>query len=535
MSKSAKDYNSEGLKLLKNSRYEAAVDFFTLAIDEDPGFFEAYKNRGEALIKLDRVAEGEKDIEIAEKAKKNISGKVERKRAKQKKAVQKFNLQEAEDLYGSLLSDENTDFDEEGEMFGLDDFLYDDASPDDVLADDQAYVGYDDQFVEDNLLHDDNYSEDSAATDQFFGTQKEYIPADTILSDEGAVSEDEGGQEEYDGETPQAVAETVLSGSIEYIGGMRQEFSKARLFEPLENSLLIIDEETADEQVIFFEQLTCLQVSGLPDEMSGFQKESCTREVIETVDGKTYREFVLPGQTLDHLLICRPADNQEPFAFTIFPLSNIKKRTLDVPLTDILLKKRFISRVMLKKARQEYEQMKSLTLEKIIAQRARIPLAEIEEAFNQARQTGMGGLQKEEILLISGLVSEEAILDAAEYLEHLKELKIEDYLVERGMVKEREIYLSLAEKHKIPFVDLKGRKFSRKSLASLPRSMIMKHEILPLAIKDGTLLVASHCPDMTHLIESIVQTAGCKDVLFVLAPPADIRAIIKLIYAKMKK
>lgn len=412
-----------------------------------------------------------------------------------KKVVEKYNLDDAEDLWGSVLSEESSDNDDD--LFGLGDFLGDDEV-DDVL-DDETF--FDDESVDEQIFDDDSDS----VSEQ--------------IAEEAA---------------PETSEPVVSSAILEYIGGLKQEVAHVRLFEPLENSILVIDEETNDEQVVFFDQLICLRISCLPAEISDKRKESCIKEIIETVDGTIFNELVSLEQNLDNLLVCISSDDQTPYRFILFPNSIIKKRTQDRQLTDILLEKRFVSKMMLRKALQEYEQVKSMTLEKIIAKKARVPLAKIEEVLEQAQQNQMQGLQKEEVLLFSGLVTDGDILDAVDRLEYIEKLTLDQFLVEKRVVKEREVYISLAEKNKIPFVDLIGRKLSKKSLASIPQSMILKHEILPLVMKDDMLLVATHCIDMTHLSEEIVKAADCKDVKFILSPPTDIRKIIHLVYGKKK-
>jgi len=420
-----------------------------------------------------------------------------------KKVVEKYNLDDAEDLWGSVLSEESYNNDVDDDLFGLGDF----DEGDDVVDSEQDFDSYDDQLESDDISDDETFSDD----------------------DSDSVSEQNSEEA-----APETSEPAVCSAILEYIGGARQEVTNVRLFEPLENSILVIDEEANDEQVVFFDQLICLRVSCLPAGIAEKRKEFCLKEIIETIDGTIYNELVCTEQDLDNLLICISADDQTPYTFTLLPKSIIKKRTQDRQLTDILLEKRFISKMMLRKALQEYEQVKSMTLEKIIAQKARVPLAKIEEVLEQAQQNQMQGLQKEEVLLFSGLVNDEEILDAIERLEHMEKITLEQFLVEKRVVKEREIYISLAEKHKIPFVDLIGRKLSKKSLASIPKSMILKHEILPLVTKDDMLLVATHCIDMTHLSEEIVKAADCKDVKFILSPPTDIRKIIHLVYDKKK-
>jgi hypothetical protein len=431
-----------------------------------------------------------------------------------KKVVEKYNLDDAEDLWGSVLSEESSDNDDD--LFGLGDFLGDDEV-DDVLDNEQDSDSYDDLLENDDISDDETFFDDESVDEQIF--------------DDDSDSESEQISEEAAPETSEPV---VSSAILEFIGGLKQEVAHVRLFEPLENSILVIDEETNDEQVVFFDQLICLRISCLPAGISDKRKESCIKEIIETVDGTIFNELVSREQNLDNLLICISSDDQTPYRFTLFPSSIIKKRTQDRQLTDILLEKRFVSKMMLRKALQEYEQVKSMTLEKIIAQKARVPLAKIEEVLEQAQQNQMQGLQKEEVLLFSGLVSDRDILDAVDRLEYIDKLTLDQFLVEKRVVKEREVYISLAEKNKIPFVDLIGRKLSKKSLASIPKSMILKHEILPLVMKDDMLLVATHCIDMTHLSEEIVKEADCKDVKFILSPPTDIRKIIHLVYDKKK-
>ena len=81
-----------------------------------------------------------------------------------------------------------------------------------------------------------------------------------------------------------------------------------------------------------------------------------------------------------------------------------------------------------------------MTLEKVIAQKARIPLAKIEEALDQAQKGHMQGLPKEEILLFSGLVTDGDILAAVERLENIEKLNIEHFLIQNGLVKETQVY-----------------------------------------------------------------------------------------------
>ena len=505
MNKLAVEHNLQGLAQVKEGRYDVAIRFFTMALDEDQEFLEAYKNRGEALIKLNRIEEGEEDLLKAEGERKKSQKTI----TKQKRVVEKYDMQGVEDLWSTVLPDDGSDDD----LF-LDDLLYDRdqssaALGDEEIPDPDEYETEREDISDDEIYHADETVHAELSPDA--------EPIDEQIEEESV---------------PLIHEPEFYSVMLEYIGGYRQKVTRARLFEPQENALLLIDEETDDEQVVFFDQLSCLYVSGLPVRISPKRKESSASEIITTTDGKIYHERVCSEQNIENILVCSSRDDQFAFAYTLFPKSIIEKRTQDKLLTDILLEKRFISESMLQKALSEFEQFKSITLEKIIAQKACITLAEIETALDEVKQFQMDGLSKEETLLISGLVNEEEILEAGEQLEEIQKLKIGEFLVEKGFVLEKEVYISLAEKHHLPFVDLKGQKLSKKSLAILPAAFIRNHEILPLALKDDTLLVATYFMDMTHLKDAISKAAGCKHVKYVISPPSQIRKITTLLFAK---
>lgn len=444
-------------------------------------------------------------------------------KGKKKKVVQKYNMDEVEDLWNFVLS-ESPELDEEDEF---DNLLYGESYPDLAQENDLASESGGDQFADENSSYPENDPDAVLSTGDGPPTDAEtlYDGTDHDTAHEQAVEEVEEG----------APGTDVCSAVLEYVGGMRQEVAQARLFHPRKDSLYLKDEETNDEVVVFFEQLACVRVSGLPAGISARGKESAAKERIETVDGTIHQVLVPLRQNLAGVLLCFSPEEHEPFPIILFPKSNIRKRCLDKPLVDIMLEKRFISRTIIQKALQEFEQIKGMAFEKILALRTRVPLADIEKALAEAGQNQLFGMQAGEILLISGLVNEEQILDAFEYHEQLQDLKIGQFLIDKEFAKEMEVYICLGEKHRIPFVDLRQRKIPRESFALLPESMIRHHEILPLVKKGDALLVASHRVDMTDLHETLVKASGCRQVRYVLTPPTQIRKAIHLYFDKLKQ
>jgi tetratricopeptide (TPR) repeat protein len=68
----AEDYNKQGMRLFCAGRLQEAIEFYSKAIEIDPQFPNAYHNRGEIFLSLNRIIEGNTDIQ---KAKDLRSGK----------------------------------------------------------------------------------------------------------------------------------------------------------------------------------------------------------------------------------------------------------------------------------------------------------------------------------------------------------------------------------------------------------------------------------------------------------------------------
>lgn len=455
---------------------------------------------------------------------------------KKDKDVQKINLHEAEDLWGSIAAEDSYESDDD--LF-LDDLL--DGS--DYTADSSGYQeefqSYEDLYEEKDVSHDDEYAEEYYDEEQPLEEYEDPYTEEAELYEEAPSEEqvyeevippaEQEFEEVLEAEAPaEASAPKVITAILEHIGGMKQEVTNAKLFEPEENSLLAVDEESGEEQVFFFEQLTCLWLSSLPTILAGRKKESCIKEIVESDDGQKHYVFVHPQQNLKSVLFAYSIDDESDFPVTLIPTSHIKKRTQDRQVAEILLEKRYISKNILRRAQKEYVQLKSMTFEKIIAKRAQMPLEDVEKIIKDGMEGPFMGMQKEEILLFSGIMTEADVLGSAEDLEKIEKLKFAQYLIDRKIVGEKEVYECLAEKHRVPFLNLKERKINKKSFSLLPKYLIKKHEILPLGKSEDTLLVAAHYVDMEHLAEPIANAAGCKNVKFVVSPAGQIRKVISL-------
>ncbi|GAB4341160.1 MAG: hypothetical protein Kow0089_15330 [Desulfobulbaceae bacterium] len=351
---------------------------------------------------------------------------------------------------------------------------------------------------------------------------------DYVFSDDEIRSE-----ETWEGISRPPDKQSSFPAILEFIGGKRIEVPAAILFQPTENDISLLRKDGYVERVIPLEQFACIRIAGLPDELACERDENCHVEIIETVDGNIYHESVPPKQDHGKLLLGFSTKEETRFQYSCIPHVNIRKRCQQRYLGEILMEKRFITGDILKKALEEHQQNKTIKLGRIIAQKAKILYADVEKELEKAKKGKVQGLKTGEILLASGLVNEEQVLDALEYQEALQTMKIGQFLIEKGIVQEKEVYLALSEKFRIPFVDLRTQKVSRKVLALFPRRLVLDNEILPITVDGDRLTVATHLPEPEYLCEEILKEYKCSDIRFVLAQPTHIRNIINLLYRKI--
>ena len=120
-------------------------------------------------------------------------------------------------------------------------------------------------------------------------------------------------------------------------------------------------------------------------------------------------------------------------------------------------------------------------------------------------------------------------------LAHQKKLhnrKLGHFLVEKGILQEKDLYLALAEKFRIPFADLRQQKGSKKALSLLPTELIKKLNVLPLSVEGDTMVVATLLPDPNPICEVIMRHSPVHNVDFVLVQPSHLRNVLKMLFQK---
>lgn len=469
MDDTAQSHNKRGLKFLQAGKYQDAIESFTRAIELDPSLPDPYHNRGETHLLLNRIVEGNTDIQ---RAKDIRSGKL--RLNKPDRSTSKISISEVESIYDSIYS---SDDDESGiESLDFDDNFYDTVFSDDTIESNETW--------------------------------------DAVI------------------QTP-VPGKDSFPAILEFLGGKKLEVAGAILFRPTADDVSLTRQDGHVERVIPLEKIACIRIAQVPQCNATQKDAPCNIEIIETIDGNIFHEAILAEQDRENVVIGLSTKKKTPFGFTVIPAGNISKRFQKRYLGDILLEKRFIASDILKGALNEHQQTRNMKLGRIIAQQAQLDYTTIENELEKAHRGDFHGLKTGEILLFSGLVNEEQILKALETQDNLKKTKIGEFLIEKGIISEKEVYIALAEKFRIPFVDLRKQKVSKKLLTFLPKKFVLQNEVLPISLEDGTLTVATKEPDFSSLCETIRNNTSCEHVRCVLVQPTHLTNIINLLFKKM--
>jgi tetratricopeptide (TPR) repeat protein len=126
LNEQAEHYNKQGVRLLQAGELLEAIEFFSKAIELDPSNINAYKNRGETYLSLNRIVEGNTDIQ---KAKDLYSGKIRPKRANGPAA--KISLNEIDSIYDAVFPEDVKD--SGNDPLEFDNSLYDYVFSDDTI------------------------------------------------------------------------------------------------------------------------------------------------------------------------------------------------------------------------------------------------------------------------------------------------------------------------------------------------------------------------------------------------------------------
>jgi type IV pilus assembly protein PilB len=130
-----------------------------------------------------------------------------------------------------------------------------------------------------------------------------------------------------------------------------------------------------------------------------------------------------------------------------------------------------------------------------------------------------------DVLVNAGTITEEQLQHAL-IEQKEKNIPLGKALVQLGFITEEKFLTNLAEQLKIPYLDMQEVTISQEAIRKVPEATARKHQIIPIAIENGSLKLAMVDPLNIFAIDEVTIQSKM-DVVTVLAAESDIERAIQ--------
>jgi len=319
-------------------------------------------------------------------------------------------------------------------------------------------------------------------------------------------------------------SEPVLIG----LKGKEFEATLAEPFSPFDSSISLLAASNCPQTKYEVNELDYIGLISRPGQLADMGHETVS-EVLETTDGKSNRFDVPVDQNFEVGVFCHSGIKDSRFQYFFFLNNSIKLRYRFDRIGEILLESKLVSKTVLEETLTKQKNLRDLKIGPIVAKLAKMHPKKIEQVLHEAwrNQTDSKRVFAGDILVKSGIVTRKQVEKAYDIQAKLRKKKIGEMLIESGSVSEDKVYGVLAEKFRKPFIDLKAFEPSEDAKSHLPRNLVLELMVLPLAVDNGRLVLATSRPEMTQTIDVLRNQLECPFDLRVAAPSQLKAAIIK--------
>ena len=216
------------------------------------------------------------------------------------------------------------------------------------------------------------------------------------------------------------------------------------------------------------------------------------------------------------------AEDTAPYGEMWFYHHGVNARELVEPIGSIMMRKGVLSPEPLARGLEAQATQRAAPLGQILVEQHRLSADAVAQAVELQKRTRM---RIGEVLVEAGLATEEDIQAALVEQKRRQGRKLGEVLVALGTITEADLAIALAEKFSVPFVDLDQTAIEPAAVKSVPRELLEKHQMLPLAITDRTVTLALADPLNTDGID-YVRLHLKRRVVEVLATPTQLKRFV---------
>lgn len=315
---------------------------------------------------------------------------------------------------------------------------------------------------------------------------------------------------------------------MELSDGRSAEARLTKVFNPLEDNIIVTWKKTLVQETIPLAQVSCVLLAHNPEAGLKFCPNDPLEEV-EILSKKMFHVRVPEEQNFETGFYGVLPEAGASHKYIFFPYFGVRYRRQYRPLGEILEEDGVVTRAEMDAVLRMQEGLKRRRLGEIIAELAALSQEDIDQALEISRDRGVCSEQMRigECLVAAGLVSREQVDNALSQQATIRKKRIGTLLVEQGVAKAEQILAALATKHRMRFVNLETMTTSAEALAVLPVEMARAFQVFPLEAHDNSMVIAIAKPGNPAIGDALRQQLQCRFELVVAAPQQIQAAIAK--------
>ncbi len=197
---------------------------------------------------------------------------------------------------------------------------------------------------------------------------------------------------------------------------------------------------------------------------------------------------------------------------------------------EVLVNSRVVTQEQVQQAVDVQHQMRSQKLGDILLTQRVVTPEQLLQAIEQ--QSKMPMVRIGEALMALGLIDKTQLDGALERQKRDRSVPLGELLVNQGMVSRQDLQIALARKMGYPLVDLEKFPIEADALRKVPFPMAHRLLVVPLLVRDGSLIVAVEDPSKRLTLSELEFVAQSK-VVPVLGQHSQLEWAIKDAYSKI--
>jgi len=239
------------------------------------------------------------------------------------------------------------------------------------------------------------------------------------------------------------------------------------------------------------------------------------------------------GETIGHvetdygLFLFTPLDDAGRVTRLFVPGESIASREIGPRLGQMLIEARAATTAQVEEAAELQKQMRRRKLGDMLVTQNVVTAAQLMAAIDQ--QSKMPMMRIGEALIALKLITAKQLEDALAQQQNDRSVPIGELLIRLGWVSRQDLQTTLARKMGYPLVDAANFPVEPEALKKLPPATAQRINVLPLLLRDTTLVCAMEDPTRRAVLEELEFASRCK-IVPVLARPSDIKAALPQLY-----